>query len=74
MVSAVSKDTTEDLQKAAGASEAQAPGDQASLPAGQTQVLSEVGHTQARSQGKGELPAPTLRNILAGLALPRQWL
>ncbi|XP_036062095.1 protein TMED8 isoform X2 [Onychomys torridus] len=37
MVSPVSKDTTEDLQKAAGASEVQAPGEQ-ELPAGQAQM------------------------------------
>lgn len=47
MVSPVSKDTTEDLQKAAGASEVQAPGEQVSLPAGQTQVLSEMAKYQA---------------------------
>lgn len=38
MVSPVSKDTTEGLQKATGASEVQAPGEQELLPAGQTQM------------------------------------
>ncbi|XP_052594577.1 protein TMED8 isoform X2 [Peromyscus californicus insignis] len=38
MVSPVSKDNTEDLQKAAGASEVQAPGEQELLPAGQAQM------------------------------------
>ncbi|XP_029340476.1 protein TMED8 isoform X2 [Mus caroli] len=47
MVSPASKDTTEDLQNVAGASEVQAPGEQASLPADQTQVLSEMAKYQA---------------------------
>ncbi|XP_015864098.2 protein TMED8 isoform X1 [Peromyscus maniculatus bairdii] len=38
MVSPVSKDTTEDLQKAAGASEVRAAGEQELLPAGQAQM------------------------------------
>ncbi|XP_075804905.1 protein TMED8 isoform X2 [Microtus pennsylvanicus] len=38
MVSPASKDTTEGLQKAAGASEVQAPGEQELLPAGQAQM------------------------------------
>nr|XP_048305256.1 protein TMED8 isoform X2 [Myodes glareolus] len=38
MVSPVSKDTMEGLQKAAGASEVQAPGEQELLPAGQAQM------------------------------------
>lgn len=47
MVSPASKDAAEDLQKVAGASEVQAPGEQASLPVGQTQVLSEMAKYQA---------------------------
>lgn len=38
MVSPASKDTTEGLQKAAGASEVQTPGEQGLLPAGQAQM------------------------------------
>ncbi|XP_057638786.1 protein TMED8 isoform X2 [Chionomys nivalis] len=38
MVSPASKDTTEDIQKAAAASEVQAPGEQELLPAGQAQM------------------------------------
>ncbi|XP_031213130.1 protein TMED8 isoform X2 [Mastomys coucha] len=45
MVSPASKGTTEDLQKVA--SEVQAPGEQVSLPPGQTQVLSEMAKYQA---------------------------
>nr|XP_042116913.1 protein TMED8 isoform X3 [Peromyscus maniculatus bairdii] len=47
MVSPVSKDTTEDLQKAAGASEVRAAGEQELLPAGQAQVHSEMAKYQA---------------------------
>lgn len=73
MVSPASKDTTEDLQEVAGASEVQAPGKQASLPAGQTQVLSEVGHARL-ALGKGALlaPAPWHRLDRLEVALPRQ--
>nr|XP_048305255.1 protein TMED8 isoform X1 [Myodes glareolus] len=47
MVSPVSKDTMEGLQKAAGASEVQAPGEQELLPAGQAQVHTEMAKYQA---------------------------
>ncbi|XP_038192547.1 protein TMED8 isoform X4 [Arvicola amphibius] len=47
MVSPASKDTTEGLQKAAGASEVQAPGEQELLPAGPVQVHTEMAKYQA---------------------------
>lgn len=63
MVSPVSKDTTEDLQKAAGASEVRAAGEQELLPAGQAQVHSEVGEYSGPLLGKGELLVPNLGPI-----------
>lgn len=60
MVSPVSKDTTEGLQKATGASEVQAPGEQELLPAGQTQVHTEVGENPGSLLEKEELLVPNL--------------
>lgn len=60
MVSPASKDTTEGLQKAAGASKVQAPGEQELLPAGQAQVHTEVGENPGSLLEKGELLVPNL--------------
>lgn len=59
MVSPVSKDTTEGLQKAAGASEVHAPGEQELLPAGQAQVHTEVGENSGSLLEKGSFWYPT---------------
>lgn len=66
MVSPASKDTEEDLQKAAGASEGQAPGEQELLPAGQAQVHSEVGEYSGSLKKMGA-PGTQLRHIVDGL-------
>lgn len=60
MVSPVSKDTTEGLQKAAVASEVQAPGEQELLPAGQAQVHTQVGEYSGSVIEKGEHLVPNL--------------
>lgn len=75
MVSPASKDTTEDLQNVAGASEGQAPGEQAALPAGQTQVLSEVGAPSGWLLGKANFWYPHVgTQWWIEVSLPRQWL
>lgn len=58
MVSPASKDTTEGLQKAAGASEVQTPGEQGLLPAGQAQVHTEVGEDSGSVVKKGSVWYP----------------
>lgn len=60
MVSPASKDTTEGLQKASGASEVQTPGEQGLLPAGQAQVHTEVGEDSGSVVEKGERLVPSL--------------
>lgn len=73
MVSPVGEDATGDLQKAAGALEAQALVEQELLPADQAQVLSKVGNTFLLSLQKGGICGNKSEITYGWVGIKKHW-